>query len=203
MGKTNTEEIFDERFQVVEEAICDAFLLLMKEKEFDKITVADVVKKAGIVRSTFYNHYENVPSLVNGIEDRSLKELLTLMENFDPRNNREICKAYFATLCNYVLENPLIAELLRSPRAGQFLEKTVLMFHEYVHSVAEKNKAVLEQNTGEDYSYMIASIIGGTIGIFHKWSHDNFVTSADKIADILTRMFLSAVMPFFSRVKEK
>ena len=43
----------DERYSTVEDAIYDAFFLLLKEKSVDRITVSDVVKKAGIVGSTF------------------------------------------------------------------------------------------------------------------------------------------------------
>ena len=53
-------EIQDERYSVADEAIYDAFFLILKEKDLEKITVSDVIKKAGIVRSTFYNHYENI-----------------------------------------------------------------------------------------------------------------------------------------------
>ena len=60
--------ITDERYYVVEEAICDAFMQLIEVKEIDKITVSDIIKKAGIVRSTFYNHYENIPALIKVIE---------------------------------------------------------------------------------------------------------------------------------------
>ena len=60
-------EIQDERYYVANEAILDAFLLVLKEKDMDKITVSDIIKKAGIVRSTFYNHYENIPALVTAI----------------------------------------------------------------------------------------------------------------------------------------
>ncbi len=56
-------EIQDERYFVAEEAIYDAFLLTLKEKDLEKITVTDIVKKAGIVRTTFYNHYENIPTI--------------------------------------------------------------------------------------------------------------------------------------------
>ncbi|MBO5486353.1 MAG: TetR/AcrR family transcriptional regulator, partial [Eubacterium sp.] len=54
-------EIQDERYYVANEAILDAFLLVLKEKDMDKITVSDIIKKAGIVRSTYYNHFENIP----------------------------------------------------------------------------------------------------------------------------------------------
>ena len=57
---------------MADEAIYDAFFLLLKEKDMDKITVSDIIKRAGVVRSTFYNHYENVPALVSAIEDKTI-----------------------------------------------------------------------------------------------------------------------------------
>ena len=36
----------DERYTTAEDAICDAFFLLLKEKDMDKITVSDIVKKS-------------------------------------------------------------------------------------------------------------------------------------------------------------
>ena len=57
-----TNDMQDERYTVVDEAIRDAFFLILKEKELEKITVSDIIKRAGIVRSTFYNHYENIPA---------------------------------------------------------------------------------------------------------------------------------------------
>ena len=35
------QEIQDERYYISDEAICDAFFLILKEKELDKITVSD------------------------------------------------------------------------------------------------------------------------------------------------------------------
>ena len=40
-------EIQDERYHVADEAIYDAFFLVLKEKDLDKITVSDIIKKAG------------------------------------------------------------------------------------------------------------------------------------------------------------
>ena len=37
----------DERYSTAEDAIIDAFFLLVREKELDKISVTDVIKKAG------------------------------------------------------------------------------------------------------------------------------------------------------------
>jgi len=37
---------------------------LMKENSFDKITVSDLIRKSGISRKTFYNHYQDKIDLV-------------------------------------------------------------------------------------------------------------------------------------------
>ena len=38
-----------------------AFLKLVEEKPFAKITVNDIVKEAGVHRNTFYYHYQSIP----------------------------------------------------------------------------------------------------------------------------------------------
>ena len=42
----------------------EALLLLLEKKEFEFITVKEICEKAGVNRSTFYLHYENVGDLL-------------------------------------------------------------------------------------------------------------------------------------------
>ena len=85
-------EVQDERYSVADEAIYDAFFLVLKEKELDKITVSDVIKRAGIVRSTFYNHYENIPALIIAVEDKTIQDIFSLMEKFHPKTTGKFAK---------------------------------------------------------------------------------------------------------------
>ncbi len=186
-------EIQDERYHVVEEAIYDAFLLMLKEKELEKITVSDVIKKAGIVRSTFYNHYENIPALVTAIEDRTINDIFTIMNSFHPENDWDMCKSYYLTICEYTMTNPLLANLLCNPWEDTFFEKAITMFHHYVKNVTQNTTPI--HHSKEELSYMIASTIGSTIGVLHKWSKDNFQSPPETIADILTNIFVSGMLP--------
>lgn len=186
----------DERYSIADEAICDAFFLVLKEKELDKITVSDVIKRAGIVRSTFYNHYENIPALVTALEDKTIQDIFSLMETFHPENDRDICKSYFLSICNYTMTNPFLTNLLRSPRGDSFLEKAITMFHRYVTKITE-NKTP-SKHSKDQFSYMIACTIGSTIGVLHKWAADGFQTSAEVIADILAQAFMAGMLPFMS-----
>lgn len=188
------DKMQDERYYVADEAIYDAFFLILKEKELDKITVSDIIKKAGIVRSTFYNHYENIPALVTAIEDKTIHDIFSLMETFHPKNDRDMCKSYFLTICNYTMTNPFLTNLLRSPRGDTFFEKAITMFHRYVTSVTENNAP--SQHSREEFSYMIACTIGSTIGVLHKWTRENFQVPAEVVADILTQAFITGMLPF-------
>lgn len=189
-------EIQDERYHIADEAICDAFFLVLKEKDLDKITVSDVIKRAGIVRSTFYNHYENIPALVSAIGDRTLNDIFSLMETFKPKNDRDVCKSYFLTICNYTMTNPFLANPLRSPRGDEFFEKAMTMFHRYVTEITQNTSP--SRHSKDEYSYMIACTIGSTLGVLHKWTRDNFQTPAEVIADILTKAFIEGMLPFMS-----
>ena len=191
----------DERYQVADEAIQDAFVLVMEEKELEKITVSDVIKKAGIVRSTFYNHYENIDYLIAAIEDKTVNEIFSIMATFNLKSDRDICKSYFLTICNYTKNNPFLRKSLRSSRANSILKKSTIMFHSYVRQVTSKRYG-LELNTGfnadkkeaDDFSYMIAGVIGCTLGVLHKWTEDGFDVPAEEIAEILTVTYLNGAI---------
>ncbi len=191
-----TKEILDERYRIADEAICDAFLLVLKEKTFDKITVSDVTKRAGIVRSTFYNHYENIPALVTAIEDKTIDDIFALLDTFHPKNNHEMCRSYFMTICEYTMTNPFLANILRSPRGNAFFEKAITMFHSYVTKATKNVKP--SPHSEDEISYTIACAIGSTLGILHKWTTENFRVPAEVIADIMTQSFMAGVLPFLS-----
>lgn len=186
----------DERYSTVEEAIYDAFFILLKEKEFDKITVSDVINKAGIVRSTFYNHYENIPALVNAVEDKTIQDIFHLMESFHPKNDKDMCHSYYLAVCNYTKKNSFLANLLQSPRGDVFFEKAITMFHEYVTNVS--HSISMKSIDTESFSYYIAGSIGCTIGVLHKWTAEDFKTPAEQIADILSQIFIKGVLPYLS-----
>ena len=105
----------DERYSVADEAILGAFFKLLKKKTPDQITVSDITKTAGIARSTFYNHYQDIPSLVSAVEEKTIQDVFSIMEKFHPENNRDICQSYFLTLCRYTMENPFLSSLLSTP----------------------------------------------------------------------------------------
>ena len=188
--------ISDERYSVADEAILDAFFKLVKEKKPDRITVSDITKTAGIARSTFYNHYQDIPSLISAVEDKTIHDVFSMMENFQPKNDQDICSSYFLTLCRYTMENPFLSGLLSTPHGNDLFEKMLTMLHHYVTETTSNSRP--DRHTKEEVSYVITCAIGSTIGVLHKWSRDNFNLAPEVIADILSEIFLSGMLPLLS-----
>ena len=186
----------DERYSVADEAILGAFFKLLKEKKPDRITVSDNTKTAGIARSTFYNHYQDIPSLISAVEDKTIHDVFSMMENFQPKNDRDICSSYFLTLCRYTMENPFLSGLLSTPHGNDLFEKMLTMLHHYVTETTSNSRP--DRHTKEEVSYVITCAIGSTIGVLHKWSRDNFNLAPEVIADILSEVFLSGMLPLLS-----
>ena len=195
--ETAMQNIFpDERYSVADEAILGAFFKLLKEKKPDRITVSDITKTAGIARSTFYNHYQDIPSLISAVEDKTIHDVFSMMENFQPKNDRDICSSYFLTLCRYTMENPFLSGLLSTPHGNDLFEKMLTMLHHYVTETTSNSRP--DRHTKEEVSYVITCAIGSTIGVLHKWSRDNFNLAPEVIADILSEIFLSGMLPLLS-----
>ena len=186
----------DERYSVADEAILGAFFKLVKEKKPDRITVSDITKTAGIARSTFYNHYQDIPSLISAVEDKTIHDVFSMMENFQPKNDRDICSSYFLTLCRYTMENPFLSGLLSTPHGNDLFENMLTMLHHYVTETTSNSRPA--KHTKEEVSYVITCAIGSTIGVLHKWSRDNFNLAPEVIADILSEIFLSGMLPLLS-----
>jgi len=55
--------------ELTREGILDAYIELLEEKNFDKVTVKALCTQAGIVRSTFYTYFDDIYEVIQTIED--------------------------------------------------------------------------------------------------------------------------------------
>lgn len=60
-----------------------AFFELMQNKNVQKITVSEVVRKADISRATFYLHYSDIFDLLGQIEEDIIAQVLEEIKKFD------------------------------------------------------------------------------------------------------------------------
>lgn len=71
-----------------DEIIKETLAILLNEKyDLNSITVTDLIKKAGISRSSFYTHYNSINDLVECIQDETLNALSNDITSFQNIND--------------------------------------------------------------------------------------------------------------------
>ena len=102
--------------------IKEALLELMVEKPFDKITITDIVKKAGINRGTFYAHYDNTSEVLRSISASVIDEIASV---FKAKNNSDALwnpRGYLKQISDFFLTNPnYFARLVATDKISEVL----------------------------------------------------------------------------------
>lgn len=76
---TPADETFDRRIRRSRNALRDAVLELVTERPYDKITVADILRRADVSRGTFYSHYADRDALFIDATDQLTDGLIEAM----------------------------------------------------------------------------------------------------------------------------
>ncbi len=176
----------DSRYERTEQDLRDAFRILAAKKELDKITVSEITKLTGIARATFYNHYVDMPTFIDAMEESVLNEIFELLQKYNPGTTVEVRQRFFELLCRYITENRYLVKIFVTPHANTFVEKALNMLHRYSY---EKRRS--SHRTGKEqeaYSYSLAFAIGGVVGVLHKWSVNDLKDSPDIVAGYLTKL---------------
>lgn len=83
------------------EYIIKAFEKLLESNDFDKLSVCDIVEKAGVSRMSFYRNFKSKEDLVFQLFDELTKELRTNIINLETKNQYTILKEYFEIFKKY------------------------------------------------------------------------------------------------------
>ncbi len=134
--------------QITKNAIETAFFKLLRERNFEKVMVKDIVEECGLTRNTFYYYYEDT---YNIIEDILQKEVQEILGNMKPEDS-----LFDATtdVFEFFDENPKIArhifgsakkdELYRYVRASvEAVVRAYLDLHQEERRLSETDKTCM------------------------------------------------------------
>lgn len=180
----------------------EALLALLEKKSFEYLTVSEICKAAGVNRSTFYLHYENLSDLLNETsvyvlgkffdcfpEDR--QQILSELDRCDVSELNFITDTYLHPYLEYIRENRRIfTTVLSHPTAFEFDAIFQRMFDHVFQPIMERYRCPKDEQR-----FMILFYLNGVMAIVAQWLADDCRKDIDAISKIVRRCIFGSEMP--------
>lgn len=159
--------------------IIEAFLLLLQEKNLNKITVTDICKEADINRGTFYSYYNDPFDLMRSIEDELIEKMMSAIYISGEQN-------ILNELLNLILINKELCKIIFNEKNSSRVLNTVL---NSVHDLTITEIKKQFPNAHETHlEYFFTYSIGGIIEVIRKWINDDMKIPTEEVVQILESM---------------
>lgn len=171
--------------------IRSAFLELLREKSFEKISVTDIVSRANINRSTFYAHYPDMIGLLDEIQAEIIARAQQIFQETDYSEIYHAPKQFLQKLIQIGTDNrELFALLGASPLASRHLDRVKTTLLQNAISVR-----TLPDDSRTDICYAIQTnfFIGGIAHTVQKWIGGELQCSEEELLDMLADVIIRSV----------
>lgn len=160
--------------------IRQAFLELLEEKPFSKITVTAIVARADLNRATFYAHYPDVRGVVEEIENELSEKLLEVLGKFHFTDFFNNPMPLLMEASRYVDENQdLLRTLLKNVGSDTAVANLKSTFAEYILNKSDTPEELLDSTAVQLRIYYFAN---GMIGLYQQWLLDTLNCTLEDIA---------------------
>ena len=163
----------------------DALVNIMQQKAYDKISVSDIVKKAGVSRMTYYNYYETKDELVKDY----IEEITSLYLEEEKNNIMDYVHILF--LIKFFDRYGKFFVTLADAGMYSFIidAANIIMEKEYKDNYSTSDDAdFLKKKTYELYFYS-----GAMVNVFLQWQKNGKNITPEELAGIITDYLLEYV----------
>ncbi len=170
--------------------IKEAYIALMQEKQPDKISVSDIVKKADLNRGTFYAHYNKPSDIKDEIGDEIIEQINKILGGFSFND-------FFVNPHPFLEKiEKVLSENLQYYRQIMCYTISIDFIHKIKQSLLEKIKsdASVPDHIRQSPQFIVAMefLSGGLISLYTSYVQGSFEVSAGKIAQTLTPVITGA-----------
>lgn len=186
---------FETKYSNSAKAMDEALIYLLNDKDYDYITIKEICKKAGVNRSTFYLHYENIDDLLKESVDWMINDFFSYLDNtkanlpldIKTKTTNElflISKTYLIPYLTYIKEHKKVmtAIIMRPKILNSDLNYTKLYKHILAPILDKFNVDI------EDRNYIVKFYIEGIMAIVQLWIKSNFKESIDHICNLIIQL---------------
>lgn len=164
--------------------ITDSLLKLMKEKDFEKITVKEIIKDADLTRQTFYRNFSSKEDVLKEYIEALYEECFREINELEDKNLFKILTTYFY----YWHKNKDFLMLVCKSKFNYNIEK---FYAPYMLVLLEgiENYINTPVYTDAQINYIKEFILGGLINLKMSWSINNYKETPEELAHIVISLF--------------
>lgn len=155
----------DLRTRRTETQLQTTLLCLLERKPLHQITVAELCRLCPCNRATFYDHYQDIYSLVDALEDGVVEHLQELMDQIrtGSPDSGAVSALFFQFLQEY--KRPLRL-LLRGETSPDFLQKLDHAIFPFFETMVRQNYLVPPEYSADQLQAILRFLTSGYYGFF-------------------------------------
>lgn len=147
--------------------IIDAFWELYCEKRIEKITIRDIVEKAGYNRSTFYVYFTDIYDVLDQIE----QSILPTLEEMPPISidANDMAFQINSIIGIYEKHNKYYTVLLGNNGDSAFAGKLKNSIKSKLLELLNDNGSVIDEKSKIEIDYALEYLLSATVGVLAYW----------------------------------
>lgn len=173
-----------------------ALLELLAEKDFAYITIKEICQKAGVHRSTFYLHYENLGDLLTESVEKMMKDFACRFQGFQEEGFLKkirscpleelvlITPRYLLPYLSYIRDNQKLFRISVEHYSTLGLQNSYRDLFQHVFEPILERFRVLPQHR----HYMMTFYLNGIIAVIMEWLENGCQEGVEEISGVLTRI---------------
>jgi AcrR family transcriptional regulator len=179
----------DSKYFYTAQLMNQALLLLLEKKDIDFITVTEIANKAGVNRSTFYLHYDNIYELLEETIENLNKQFVSSFNIQDAHKINSKKDAFLITdtllisYLNFVKTNKRVLRLIHSkPELFKSNNAYKKMYDTIFYPAIS-----FFLSDQEERIYNLEFFTGGISSIINKWLELDCLTDIDYLVEIIKK----------------
>lgn len=177
--------------------IVEALADILQEKPLDKITVTEVVARAGINRGTFYAHYADIPDVVQHLIQDTFAKIRSAL-TVEPGQLYRLPEVLLGQILAIFTEDlDFYRKVMASSTAPLMQEQLV----EFVIRYLLDHEAEYTFGTHEQYELTIRFCAGGLSNLYREWFSGKLDMPLEELTRRASQMLLGVLNPSLTKTE--
>lgn len=156
----------DARVERTRHSLQQALFALTQERPFDEVTVGDIAERAGVNRSSFYQHYTDKETLLAFAIESAAAEASAQLADLDPES--DVAPPALSDYLSHIDANAAVYSSALGPRGSALVAFRMRARLKQIVRDGIVNHGT-EQLEGVALEIESASVTGATFGIIEAW----------------------------------